>query len=1128
MTSATSASSLTNYVDQYGGTRAPQNHRNYSRNPNGRSGVYTNENVYSSCPTSTSISSDKRAAARADDVTYSNTSYVAPRRMSNSNVEPASNKSMKEMSRANPCQPATDSRRRASEVSEKRSEMLEAQENESADFSYATRRRSNQECRKPRDSSVSGRRSRNTSPNGEDRISKTSSSRRRSSVSRNLEGENRRSSTNLELNSDETLGQRQPSRQYDSNIGDLPLQVRSKPYDPEFKDPPGQIRPSRRYDSTNQRQEQARHSRHYDMTYDTSEQNPKVTRMNYTSHEHEEETRRSSRHHEPHRDPPGQIRRSSRNLHSESGSQGQRRTSGREKQEAEVSSRRHSMCRSDSTGGDSHDGRRYHHRKPRGSEGEADQADSGGDSYRAARRSQSRHSDMRRSLSRSSSVEKSSDMEIEFRTRDRKVSVGRTRDSRNEEEANLQEQLRSNSKSKAYTSKENAFSGVETSEYKYYKDISNTQRPQRCNDEENYRYPRHEREHDRERTRATHCEGRRQRRRSSSVANEEPEYESADSRRHSSSVARGSKQQGRTRHDVEEHPRHTEELKEINNTRRRNSRSSKADTENEVEIATTDSRYDLALSQGSSYSLVSQISRQYPQPQASRSASRHEIPIMDDCNIGSLDRNQTPGHRRLHGRSSNRRRSSCSRDENEGAVPSTTGSRPEGSHSRRSSSSKSNQDTGFASSPSTPRREDSQSKFSSDASQSRYGINDDGKHTRLENGRRRRRSNLISSNSLDVPAVPLRKEQSLSSSGKGDSSFEEPAADHHLEIRKMRQASKRFEGNSDCPATLQSGEDINRNIDNVGESAIVGEIQALDALASKEIAVSSSGTSCSSNTLNKESYESAKALSSSTSTLKGATYTSKASIAGSISSLFGRNNNDGQPMQSVGDRWRRLKQDMMPDKDPKSLTDSGKEKAAAIFSAAAAKFMSSFPGVSAAFPNIPLPKTNTDNNEKIPQNDTETPDLHVKENGFIASTIASTEINSVENTVKEKESSVSLATSQTNIAVVSNTGDGAVSSQTATVTSSSMHAKPGERSSRLSVASTSNMSTSGKTPTVSPAAARRAVSSSQRPSIVSTELSSHERRANVYAAMTERTSDGSDSEDSGDMVSALVLCFGNK
>ncbi|RUS88519.1 hypothetical protein EGW08_003695, partial [Elysia chlorotica] len=407
---------------------------------------------------------------------------------------------------------------------------------------------------------------------------------------------------------------------------------------------------------------------------------------------------------------------------------------------------------------------------------------------------------------------------------------------------------------------------------------------------------------------------------------------------------------------------------------------------------------------------------------------------------------------------SNRRRSSCSREENEGAATAVTGSRPEGSHSRRSSSSKSNHDTGFASSPSTPRREDSQSRFSSDVSQSRYVISDDGKHQRLENGRRRRRPNLISNNSLDVPGVPLRKEQSLSSSGKGDSSFEEPAADHHSEMRKMNHASeKRCEGTSGYPAQTHSGDDTNRNIDNVVKSTIVGEGQALDAQPSKEIPATSSDINFSSNNLNKECYESAKTLSSSTSTLKGATFTSKASIAGSISSLFGRNSSDNQTMQSVGDRWRKLKQDMMPDKDPKSFTDSGKEKAAAIFSAAAAKFRSSFPGVSAAFPNIPVPKPNNENPENTSPHVTGSTEAHAKENGFIASsTICSTEISSSKNTANENECSASLAPSQSNLPV--------------------------------------------------------------RASIVSTELSSHERRADVYGAMTERASDGSDSEDSGDMT----------
>ena len=534
----------------------------------------------------------------------------------------------------------------------------------------------------------------------------------------------------------------------------------------------------------------------------------------------------------------------------------------------------------------------------------------------------------------------------------------------------------------------------------------------------------------------------------------------------------------------------------------------------------------MALTQGSSYSLASQMSRQYNPPQARRSASRHEISAVDDNNSVPADRTQSLGQRRLHGKSSNRRRSTCSRDDNEGAAPNAatgTGARLEGSYSRRSSSSKSNQDTGFASSPSTPRREDSQTRFSADASPSRYGISEDGTHQRLENGRRRRRSNLVSNNSLDVPGVSLRKEQSLSSSGRGDSSFEEPAAEHHPEGRRARHATgARNQTPAENSVPLQSGDDSNKNIDSLGESVNADECQAPNTLDSKDTAISSSGTSCSSTTLNKDSYDSAKALSSSTSTLKGATYTSKPSIAGSISSLFGRNTNDGQPPQSVGDRWRRLKQDLMPDnKDPKSITDSGKEKAAAIFSAAASKLMSSFPGMSAAFPNIQVPKTEAEV-QKV-QRDTLSSDLHIKENGIAAPTRCSPEDIPDENRIKG--STVSLASSLNKLPVPSKSGDSAASLHSPTVASSSVPTKPGPTSSRLSAASLSNVSTSVKTPAVSPGTSRGQAPSSHRPSIVSTELSSHERRANVYAAMTERASDGSDqsdSEDSGQMVSPLV------
>ncbi|GFR66538.1 hypothetical protein ElyMa_005561600 [Elysia marginata] len=1103
MTSVSSASAVTNYVDQYGSAHVPTGRHTYSRNKNSRTGAHDGNVNPASQFSATSAASFKGGSTPVNDTSYTSTSCINHHRISRHSANTETGKSMKDMSGE-----AEDTRRRGSETGEHRS-YERVQDNEN--LSYTSRRRSNQEPRRPRDGSVSGRRSRNASPSGDDRISTVSSSRRRSSVSRNPERENRRHSKNLDPDEDDIPGQGLPHRNYDSNNSDLHRHVRpSKPYDPGFKDPPGQIRPSRRYDSTGQRQDKSRDTRHYEVAYDTTDQNHRSSRNEYNNfkRDHAEKVR-SSRQPEPHQDPPGHIRRSSMHFNSESGSQGQMRASIREKQESEAPSRRYSMSRSDSTGADSRDGGRYQHRKSRGhGDRETEQANSSGVAYRDVRRSQSRHSDMRRSISRSSSVEKSSDVEMEFRSRDRSIATARARDKRNDEDANLVEQKRKNSKARVYDSQDNSVSGgLDSDERK------------RINIEENCKHATGERDYDRDTVRSSRHDGQRQRRRSSSVANDDPEYESADSRRQSASAGRGYRYHGKARYNAEEDHVQGVDHKVMNPTRRRNSRSSRADIDDGTQINATDSRYDLDLSQDSSYSLVSQVSRQYHQPQPSRSTSRHEMRTEDDSNFCPTDRAQVPGHRRVHGRSSNHRKSMCSREEGEGTAPvAGTSMRPEGQHSRRSSSSKSNQDTGFASSPSTPRREDSQSRFSSDASPSRYGINDDGKHHRLENGRRRRRGNLVTNKSLDVPGVPLRKEQSLSSSGRGDSSFEEPVSEQHTEGRKMRHAAgTRHEDNIDSSISLKSGEDINRNIDTIDDSDITTEVQNLDNLASKETAVSSSATSCSSTTLNKESCESAKALSSSTSTLKGATYTSKTSIAGSISSLFGRNNNDGQPAQSVSDRWRKLKQDMMPENNSKSFTDSGKEKAAAIFSAAAAKFMSSFPGVSAAFPNMPVPKADPDRDGQKLLSDTEPADLHVKENGFVAQTLSSSEKNSTENPDKGK--SVSPASSQTKLTIASKPGDTVASLQTPTVASSSTHTKPGLNSSRMSTTSLSNVSTSGKTPTVSPAIGRRTTPSSQRPSIVSTELSSHERRANVYAAMTERgQSDCSDSEDSGEMV----------
>ena len=541
MTSVTSASAITNYADQYGAGHAPQNNHSYNRNHGRRSFVHSSENVYPSSPSTTPTTSVKRGPPHANEA-----SLGTQRRATKSGVATHSTNSMKDTPRLEPCQSARGPRRREPETEEKYAEVTNrVQENDSGSLSFAPRRRSNQENRRPRDGSVSGRRSRNTSPSGDDRISTASSSRRRSSGSRNPEGGNRRSSKHYDPNSEEVASMEVTARQYDSNVGESSRSVRSsRPYDPEAGDPPGQIRPSRRYDSSGHRQEQGRPSRHYE---NTPEQYRREARTDYARRDQAEEPRRSSRPSEPHRDPPGQIRsrRSSMNMDSESSAHDQRRPSAREtssydQQESEMSSRRHSLCRSDSTGGESRDTRRYQRRKARGSEErEGAQTESAGDPYREVRRSQSRHSNMRRSVSRSSSVDKSSDVETDFRTRDRKASAARVRDRGNDDEANYQEQMRNRARTRDLgpQSQVNTPSGeVDASEYKNRQETRHSRRPESNKADDSCRYSRHEGEQGREKVRNTHYEDHQQRRRSGSIANEEPEYESPDSRRQSSSL----------------------------------------------------------------------------------------------------------------------------------------------------------------------------------------------------------------------------------------------------------------------------------------------------------------------------------------------------------------------------------------------------------------------------------------------------------------------------------------------------------------------------------------------------------------------------------------------------------------
>ncbi|XP_035828924.1 NK-tumor recognition protein [Aplysia californica] len=424
-------------------------------------------------------------------------------------------------------------------------------------------------------------------------------------------------------------------------------------------------------------------------------------------------------------------------------------------------------------------------------------------------------------------------------------------------------------------------------------------------------------------------------------------------------------------------------------------------------------------------------------------------------------------------------RSSSPKEEHEAVTISF--SKPDINLSRRSSSSRSNHDTGFASSSSSPRRDDSQSRFS-DISPSRYG-EDDGHRSRHEESGRRHRAKMISNSSLDVPGHVLRKDLSLSSSGRGDSSFEENCTEN-IPVCEIKKGSEyRYSKNSTLPRE-SSG---NRRSRQDSETSQMTKLTSCDdnrhdGKKPTENLVRSKQISPSTTDISKEQRESPNALSrvdvsesaSSSSTLRGATgnFASKASIAGSISSLLGRATKDqtGRTSTSeetpvatsVADKWRRLKQGIIPDSGSPSTLSSGKESAASIISAAAARLMSSMPPiVQNTFPRRMSQTNGASMGEKTTPGKISEP---------------STSPRNESNTLPKNEIKPSMTTSDR----LSNIKNDATSSQ-------------------------ASLATSVQQP-----------KSSQRPSVIST-LSNHNKRADAYAVMTEEK-DSPESEESGEMT----------
>lgn len=397
------------------------------------------------------------------------------------------------------------------------------------------------------------------------------------------------------------------------------------------------------------------------------------------------------------------------------------------------------------------------------------------------------------------------------------------------------------------------------------------------------------------------------------------------------------------------------------------------------------------------------------------------------------------------------------------------------SNIRRSSSSRSNENAGFASSSSSPRREDSHYKMAVDASPLSH--NQDIYDRSREEPRHPKRSQTGNSGHHNVPTAA--KQQS--SSAKGAAIHDEGYTDrsHAVESTEEYHNQELRGGRKDTTASHKLRTKVEREEDSQLDAVLP------NAGLNGSIPISPGNSSVS--TINKNvSPKSVSKVdlieaSSSTSTLKDNCITSKTSISDSISSLLGRSNkyqqfrsnqSEGPPTpSSISDKWRKLTRVILPDKD--TISDNGRERKApaAIFYAAATRFMNTLSGVHNVLP------TGAHISAEQPAKDTPAPHVPQNESG-------TSETQIEENTISEGKPELKLSPANT-LSIQENTDK----------------------------LSPSHSIVSLEVPNVVV---------SQRTSIISTpgNLSSHKMRISAYALMTEKT-DAPDSELGNHVVSAL-------
>ncbi|BFZ01578.1 hypothetical protein BsWGS_04616 [Bradybaena similaris] len=412
---------------------------------------------------------------------------------------------------------------------------------------------------------------------------------------------------------------------------------------------------------------------------------------------------------------------------------------------------------------------------------------------------------------------------------------------------------------------------------------------------------------------------------------------------------------------------------------------------------------------------------------------------------------------------SSKRRSTTNNKHEEFNIPSN---KQDISNIRRSSSSRSNDNASFASSSSSPRREDSHYKLTVDASPLTH--TQDAYDRSREEPRHPKRSQTGISGHHNVPTAAKQQSSSAKSAAIHDEghtdrshAVESTEEYHNQELRGSRK---------DTIASHKLRSKVEREED-----------PQLDAVLPNSgfngsIAVSPANSSAS--TINKNASSKSVSrvdlieASSSTSTLKDNCITSKTSISDSISSLLGRNNkyqqfrsnqSEGPPTpSSISDKWRKLTRVILPDKD--AVPDNGRERKApaAIFYAAATRFMNTLSGVHNVLP------TGAHISAEQPANDTAAACVPQNESG-------TSETQIEENTIPEAKPEPKLSPANT------------LSIQEITDKISPSH----------SIVSL-------EVPNVV---------ASQRTSIISTpgNLSSHKMRISAYALMTEKT-DAPDSE----------------